>query len=163
MSFVTTIQNTIPTGSILKGFWSAAPAGWLLVNGGTVGNAASAATLYASDDALAIYTHLWDNLANAQAAVSGGRGASAAADFAANKTITMPDSRQKFAISKAASGSGSTMGGTGGNIDHTHQVTTGSQAVGILSLLSSAAPPNQTITSTASNPPYMAFSFIIKT
>jgi hypothetical protein len=36
---------------------------------------------------------IWNGLANAQAAVSGGRGASAAADFAASKRITLPDYR----------------------------------------------------------------------
>src|SRR5258708_1610023 len=38
-------------------------------------------------------TLLWNSWADAQAPVSSGRGASAAADFAAHKTITLPDLR----------------------------------------------------------------------
>lgn len=37
------------------------------------------------------YAYLWNNVSNTYAPVSGGRGLSAAADFAANKTITIPD------------------------------------------------------------------------
>lgn len=43
---------------------------------------------------------------------------------------TLPDMQQRFPIGKAAAGTGSTLLGTGGNIDHTH--TTGSHAHGVL-------------------------------
>ena len=39
-----------------------------------------------------------NELTNTHAPVSGGRGASAAADFAANKTLTMPDATDRVAI-----------------------------------------------------------------
>ena len=99
---------------------SSAPTDWLLMNGGTIGDATSGGTLRANADCANLFAFLWNNLADAQAAVSTGRGANAAADFAAHKTITVPDMRQKFPIGKAASGTGSVLGGTGGNIDHTH-------------------------------------------
>lgn len=35
-------------------------------------------------------------------------------------TFNVPDMRQRFPLGKAASGTGSTLGGTGGDIDHTH-------------------------------------------
>ncbi len=40
-------------------------------------------------------------------------------------TFTLPDMRQKFPIGKAVSGTGSTLLGTGGNIDHTHSAAAG--------------------------------------
>lgn len=101
---------------------SSAPTDWLLMNGGTIGDATSGGTLRANADCATLFAFLWDNLANAQAAVSTGRGANAAADFAAHKTITVPDMRQKFPLGKAASGTGSVLGDSGGNIDHTHVI-----------------------------------------
>jgi hypothetical protein len=109
-------------GDVKGSFSNTAPTGFLPLQGGTIGNAASAGTARANADTELLFTYLWNNLADAQAPVSSGRGASAAADFAANKRITLPDSRQRFPIGKAASGTGSTLGGTGGNIDHTHSV-----------------------------------------
>ncbi|MBI1996528.1 MAG: hypothetical protein HYS66_08675, partial [Deltaproteobacteria bacterium] len=35
-------------------------------------------------------------------------------------TFTLPDLRQRFVLGVAASGTGSTLGGVGGGIDHTH-------------------------------------------
>lgn len=37
-------------------------------------------------------------------------------------TFNLPDLRQRFPMGKAASGTGNSLGGTGGNIDHTHSV-----------------------------------------
>jgi microcystin-dependent protein len=41
-------------------------------------------------------------------------------------TFNVPDLRQKFLLGKAASGTGNTLGATGGAIDHTHSVNVGS-------------------------------------
>lgn len=70
-----------------------APCGWLRCNGQTIGNAASSATGRALADTEALFRHLWANYADAVCPVSGGRGASSAADYAANKTIGLPDLR----------------------------------------------------------------------
>lgn len=77
----------IPVGAILDlpGVVTA-PAGWVLAINGTIGSATSGATIRANADTANLFAHLW-TLANTEAPVSGGRGASAAADFAANKTI----------------------------------------------------------------------------
>lgn len=64
--------------------------GWVPMNGGTLGNVGSGATLRANADAEALYAFLFDNVSDAFATVSGGRGVSATADFAANKTIIVP-------------------------------------------------------------------------
>jgi microcystin-dependent protein len=72
-------------------------------------------------------------MADAQAAVSGGRGANAAADFAAHKRITLPDARDRVIAGKGnMSGSsadrltglsggveGDTLGASGGAETHT--------------------------------------------
>lgn len=65
--------------------------GFVRCNGRTMGNATSGATERANADTSALFSFLWT--ADSNLAVSGGRGASAAADYAANKTITLPDCR----------------------------------------------------------------------
>ena len=110
-------------GIISQGLFSSAPSGYLLCRGGTIGNASSGGTVLASANAEDLFIALWNNSANTELPVSGGRGASAAADYAANKTITLPDYRQRVAIGVSASGTGSVRGGTGGNIDHVHTIT----------------------------------------
>lgn len=113
-------EKLAQTGDIAFGIFTTAASGWVLMQGGTIGSASSGATVRANSDTESLFVHLWNNLANAQAAVSGGRGASGAADFAANKTITLPDMRQRFPLILSGSGTGNTLGATGGTIDHTH-------------------------------------------
>lgn len=67
--------------------------GWVRANGRTMGSASSGATERANADTSALFSYLWNNFSNAVCPVSTGRGASAAADFAANKTITLLDWR----------------------------------------------------------------------
>ena len=80
--------------------------GWLLCNGRTMGPAASGAD-YASDDYEALFVHLYQKDANL--AVAGGRGANAAADWAANKTIALPDIKGRGIVGLDSMG-GSTSG-----------------------------------------------------
>lgn len=68
-------------------------AGWVRDNGRTIGSASSGATERANADTSALFTFLWNNFTNTVCAVSTGRGANAAADFAANKTIQLPNKR----------------------------------------------------------------------
>lgn len=81
------------TGDIIARFQSGAKAGYVRLNGRTIGNASSGATERANSDCEDLFIHLWGAMANAEAPVSGGRGASAADDWAANKTITLPSTR----------------------------------------------------------------------
>jgi len=79
--------GVLPPGTVLDLVGSVlAPAGWVWAINGTIGNAASGATIRANADCANLFAHLW-TLLDTEAPVSGGRGASAAADFAANKTI----------------------------------------------------------------------------
>ncbi len=84
--------------------WTAGPTygtGYLACNGSTstIGNAASNGTARANADTAALYSLLWDNYSNTIIPIftSGGvastRGANAAADFAANKALALPDMR----------------------------------------------------------------------
>jgi hypothetical protein len=86
----TAIYNT---GDLILMFKNGTRSGAVRCNGRTIGNAASGATERANADTLPLFTFIWDGAANGQAAVSGGRGASAAADYGANKTIALPDYR----------------------------------------------------------------------
>lgn len=65
--------------------------GFVRANGRTIGNAASGASERANADTVLLFTFLYEQDTNL--AVSGGRGANAAADYAANKTIALPDWR----------------------------------------------------------------------
>jgi microcystin-dependent protein len=82
-------------------------AGWVFCNDGTIGDAASGATNRANADTMALFEMLWNGVSNTYAPVSGGRGANAAADFAANKTITLPAMLGR-ALAVAGTGSGLT-------------------------------------------------------
>lgn len=70
--------------------FNTAQSGWLLYQQGTIGSAISGASVLASATAQRLFTTYWTNYNNTQCPVSGGRGASAAADWAANKTLTLP-------------------------------------------------------------------------
>ena len=87
-------EQLLTTGDIKFRMTNAALTGFVRLNGRTIGSGVSGATERANDDTNALFAALWAALANAEAAVSGGRGASAAADWAAGKTLTLPDWRR---------------------------------------------------------------------
>jgi microcystin-dependent protein len=95
------------TGDVKLTIKNVADPGWVLMNDGTIGNAASGATTRANADTEALFTLLWNNTTDANCPVSGGRGASAAADFAANKTIALPKALGR-ALAVYGSGAGLT-------------------------------------------------------
>lgn len=79
------------TGDIKPRYDTGSLTGWVRCNARTIGSATSGASERANADTQALFEHLWntdDNLV-----VLGGRGASALADWSANKQITLPDSR----------------------------------------------------------------------
>lgn len=67
--------------------------GWVRQNALTLGSATSGASERANTDCQNLFLFLWNNYPNSKCPVVGGRGASAAADWAANKQITLPDMR----------------------------------------------------------------------
>jgi microcystin-dependent protein len=83
------------TGDVKWTMKTTADTGWILGQAGTIGDGSSGAAIRANADTSDLFTLLWTNFSNTLCPVSGGRGASAAADFAAHKTITLPDMWQR--------------------------------------------------------------------
>lgn len=81
----------IQTGDVKYRYGTGSLSGFVRANGRTIGSASSGASERANADCQALFEYLWG--ADASLVVSGGRGASAAADWAANKTIALPDFR----------------------------------------------------------------------
>lgn len=98
-----TFESVPPVGSVTQYIGTTAPTGWLLLDGDTIGDSGSGAT-QTSADYQTLYELFWDSMADAQAPVSTGRGGSAAADWAAGKTLTMPDARGRAAIGTGTGG-----------------------------------------------------------
>lgn len=135
--------STEPVGSMKPYVGPTAPRGWVLGSGRTIGSGASGATERANADTLALYTLLWDNYANTILVIqdsSGSpttRGANAAADFAANKRMPLPDLRGRVPAGKDNMGGsaasrltsttvtpdGNTLGASGGAQTHTLSTT----------------------------------------
>lgn len=102
---------------------SSPKSGWIPAVEGTIGNASSGATIRANADTEALYTLFWDGMSDTDAPVSGGRGASAAADFAADKTLTIPRLPGRT-IGIAGAGTGLTVRALGEFLgEETHQLT----------------------------------------
>jgi microcystin-dependent protein len=156
----------MPTGAILPYGAASAPSGFLLCDG----------SVYAQATYPALYAIIGTTFG------SGGAG-----------NFTVPDLRQRFPLGKAASGTGSTLGGTGGNIDHTHglggshthdvvqaafntgtpssqESVAGASAGAAAHLHTHSVSPPTVTSNTASagstssaNPPWQAVQYIIKT
>lgn len=93
-----------PVGGVMDFGGSTAPSGWLLCNGTAVSRAT--------------YAALFLIIGTTYGAGDG------------STTFNVPDNRQKFALGKAASGTGVTLGSSGGAIDHTHTGGTVSGSTG---------------------------------
>lgn len=97
-SQLTNLPAVHSTGDVKLTLETSQPAGWLFFDGKTLGTVASGAT-YAGTSYQALFTFLWDRIAAAWCPLydSGGgsvaRGASAAADWAANRRLALPDAR----------------------------------------------------------------------
>ena len=92
----TPIEMLHQTGDIKMAWRTNAQNGWVRLNGRTIGGGSSAATERANNDCQALFIHLWNN--DLSLAVSGGRGATANGDWAAAKTIALPDFRGRAPI-----------------------------------------------------------------
>lgn len=85
------------TGDVKCRLESDTISGWVRINGRTIGNASSGASERANADTQALFIYIWttysEPTANVVCPVVGGIGASALADFNANKQITLKDAR----------------------------------------------------------------------
>lgn len=141
-------------GEIIAYGGSAAPSGWVLCDGTSYVRTGAYAALFA--------------------AIGTTYGAADGSHF------NVPDLRQRFPLGKAASGTGSTLGGTGGAIDHTHNVdvanTTASAPTNIDDVdqnldgaFRSVATSTHvhtvnpaSVASDANNPPFVVVNYLIK-
>jgi len=122
-----------PVGDIIfKPLNASVPTGWIALDDGTIGSYDSIANNYNGSECFTLYSLFYDNYSNSVCPVSGGRGASASADFLANKTLTLPLSMGRL-LGNAGAGSGLTsraIGVTGGAetsnalLSHTHGLGT---------------------------------------
>lgn len=125
--------DSFATGMGMALHGTTVPSGWILADGRTIGDGSSGATNRANADCQNLFTEFWNSYANTELAVSGGRGANAAADWAAHKTIGVPDIRSRVVAGKDDMGgttasrltsggsgiTGTTLGASGGTETHT--------------------------------------------
>lgn len=83
--------TVMAVGDLKVRYGTGALSGFVRANGRTIGSATSGASERANSDCQELFEYLWTEDANLT--VSTGRGVSAAADWAANKTIALPDWR----------------------------------------------------------------------
>jgi microcystin-dependent protein len=115
---LTTADLVDPLGTAKEYYGSTLPTKHLWVNGNTIGDASSNATGRANADTEALFTVLWGSVDNTNsqiklydsAGVLSAKGASAVADFAAHKKISLPDKRGRTSIGC------DTMGGSSANV-----------------------------------------------
>lgn len=86
---IDTVIQSPRTGDIKQSLRSGPNRGWILMDDRTIGSATSGATNRANIDTFFLYKTIWDGVADTWAPVSTGRGATAVADFAANKTLQL--------------------------------------------------------------------------
>lgn len=99
-------SSSFTTGDAKITLKTTADSGWVMMNDGSIGNASSSATTRANADTVDLFTLLWNNISDTWAPVSSGRGANAAADFAANKRLTLP---RQLGRALSISGAGSSL------------------------------------------------------
>jgi hypothetical protein len=89
--------GNVPSGAVLPYGGSSSPAGFFLCNGQAISRTT--------------YSTLFGIVGTAYGVGDG------------STTFNVPDLRQRFPLGLAASGTGSVLGGVGGNIDHTHTIS----------------------------------------
>jgi len=90
-------QTAFTTGDVKQTFKTIADLGWVMMNDGSIGDGSSGASTRANPDTEALFSLLWANTSDAWCKLyaagswtATGRGASAAADWAAHRHILLP-------------------------------------------------------------------------
>jgi microcystin-dependent protein len=110
------------TGDVKARHSTGVHTGWVRCNGRTIGDASSSATERANADTSALFTFLWG--ADSTLAVSGGRGANAASDYSAHKTIALPDYRERVLAGLADMGNTAGSLLSGNTVDNSETTST---------------------------------------
>lgn len=103
------------TGDIKAKHGTGAESGWVRAAGRSIGSATSSATERANADCEDLFVYLWTQ--DSTLSVSGGRGGSAASDWAANKRITLPDYRERALVGLADMGNSASSLLSGNTVD----------------------------------------------
>lgn len=133
---VDSITQTPRTGDIRTSARNSIPGGWIAMNDGSIGNASSGGTTRANADCFQLFKTLWDSISNSyaptqdSAGTPAARGATALADFEANRRIVLTRAAGR-ALGGYGAGSGLTSRGLGEYlgtqdavvISHTHTVS----------------------------------------
>jgi hypothetical protein len=135
--------TVLQTGDIKVRYDTAIIAGFVRCNGKTIGSSSSGATELADPSTQALFLHLWNK--DTSLVVSGGRGASASADWTANKQIALPDARGRGIVALADMGNSDVGYFSGVPFSKGNQTTLGSLG-GIIN--------SNIILGTANLPPY---------
>ncbi len=124
-----TTQGGFTTGDTKLTLKTVADNGWVIADDGTIGNAGSGATTRANADCAELYSLVWDKIPDSLAPVTGGRGGSASADFAAQKAMKLPRTLGRV-LGVAGIGSGLTSRALGSYLGtETHLLTENELAV----------------------------------
>lgn len=97
------------TGYLMQYLGSGVRSGFTRLNGRTIGSSGSSATERANADTQSLYEYLYGEFNDTICPVIGGRGASATADFNANKALTLIDARGRTLF--GADGMGASVAG----------------------------------------------------
>jgi microcystin-dependent protein len=115
--------------------------GFVRMNGRTIGSAASGSSERANADTEALYTFIYQTYPDTICPVIGGRGSSAAADFAANKPITLLDMRNKGPFGLDNMGNSTANGFSGVTFAVGNATTPGAQGGASMHTLTAAQVP----------------------
>lgn len=127
-------------------------AGFVRSNARTIGSGTSGATERANADCEALYLYLHGTYSNTFCPVTGGRGVSAAADWAANKPIATLDMRNKGAFGLDDMGNSAASGFSGITFALGNATTGGAQGGAAQKTLATTEIPSHVHAQTAQNP-----------
>jgi len=130
VEFVREMGGGFTTGDVKLTFKNVADPGWVLMNDGYIGNTGANVGVggQAGPEYETLFTLLWNNIPDAWVPVEGGRGASAAADWAADKWMRLPRVLGR-ALAGAGQGSGLTARGLGQSVGEESHVMIGGEMV----------------------------------
>ena len=134
--------------------------GWVRHNARTIGSASSGASERANADCETLYAYLWNNYSDTLYPVSGGRGASAAADWAANKPIGTLDLRGRSPVGLDDMGNSSASRLSGVTFTTGDATTAASLGGAATHTLTWAQLPTTDLTATVTDPGHRHFEFV---
>ncbi|MDQ5882074.1 MAG: hypothetical protein QG616_1906 [Pseudomonadota bacterium] len=129
----------LQTGAVQAYYGTGTRSGYVRLNGRTIGSATSGATERANSDAQQLFEYLWNT--DSTLTVSGGRGVSANADWLANKTLTLPDARNRVFAGLGDMGNSDAGLFAGLSFSKGDGVTLGSILAGTVTLATENLPP----------------------